>query len=1225
MTIIIEIHRPDKASNIQMPDFTNEELSEKYGHKQSLKYIDRLKHGRPCQAVTDLYNKNKKLTPQIKRNACISVHGYALYHIDDLIVSASSIAFIEMLGNDSQLLRTHIACAAIIQKNKNYNEENLKSLLYKVVTNTKGAAEEFLREVENALYEQWKDESDTFQCLQQNQLPVLLASLHGLPPPYIALKYAATSNNWLLFILTAQIFKYPVDKVQEMVSEFSCQNIREHLYYALALTITEPYDLNSVLSGELSLDKIKVGPNNCKLERESDLFVNICQCKNDPEKMLKISREVGNPVLALLATYLKPKSMTDVFCTWLATSIEKGKVPATLDEPWTPAKVLNILELAVQLGYIRTVERAFTIYFSENPLHIFSSFLVDTVEEKNFEDSILKVKSFKAACLNLPDKVSGRVIGFMNNRSWIANAAIKMASVALAYCFKSLYMQNKFLNILVESQISHHLSVPTPDYAQFLRLSNCLAHTDIKLDYIRLCIEDNRSQLSQHLILLIEKKDFQTAFQFASTCGLPLDSVHIANWTEKAKKVERQDKQFWNECQTALLRALVEPQIAADFFKSQADSITSPKERFVFLKYTLEWMSKVPTKDKNLLEESQVQLELYLSALEEDFDIQLLTEDISYIPLRYLTTDLENRSAQTKCLHSLNSEQHYKLESLIHKLLGVGDIMTVVSLQDIFKHRNQDYDLLVACMSLAEGIPIQQMPQMVKDILGNDLFYSTTMQKLPVSSPRCKKENLTIVNLEEQQQVLNALYALQAHQSCVTPMFRNIICGFKVASALGLDYKTVITHPEPLSLLHIDDDFEIACNVFTLAALTESEFTQYLAEQLTSVIHLGPVEPNNYVLWGCELDSQFSRLLQGINSLMLGNLLLSSVPNLDTKQPNTLREGVELLILSHTCFTKACNMEGISKILTMCGDIVNLLHDCCQWALMVHLITGIGRYTEMKYIFQILKDSHQFEFLLGKGLDKYTGLKSSLLDFVRNDKTQYMLVAVHFRMYSELAMMFSDEAKYLLGELVKGPEGSLVRSEANKQCLQAAMNKYADATNHYMQANKQKKGVMCIQQAELVALQLSLFNSIPPPQIVYCLINLTPDQVTALVMSFLSYDQACIVAAAYNLVIDWGAALYHHCIVQGQTSYLNAWCQHNNFTLTIVQDVARRFQNSKLANSNMEINMKWFLSAVSQVDIRYRICSQLGFKDLLETILSGPDLAYLKDTIFQKGIKNQEL
>uniref|UniRef100_A0A1B6CYX8 Spatacsin C-terminal domain-containing protein n=2 Tax=Clastoptera arizonana TaxID=38151 RepID=A0A1B6CYX8_9HEMI len=205
-------NRPDKASNIQMPDFTNEELSEKYGHKQSLKYIDRLKHGRPCQAVTDLYNKNKKLTPQIKRNACISVHGYALYHIDDLIVSASSIAFIEMLGNDSQLLRTHIACAAIIQKNKNYNEENLKSLLYKVVTNTKGAAEEFLREVENALYEQWKDESDTFQCLQQNQLPVLLASLHGLPPPYIALKYAATSNNWLLFILTAQIFKYPVDK-----------------------------------------------------------------------------------------------------------------------------------------------------------------------------------------------------------------------------------------------------------------------------------------------------------------------------------------------------------------------------------------------------------------------------------------------------------------------------------------------------------------------------------------------------------------------------------------------------------------------------------------------------------------------------------------------------------------------------------------------------------------------------------------------------------------------------------------------------------------------------------------------------------------------------------------------------------------------------------------------------------------------------------------------------
>lgn len=36
----------------------------------------------------------------------------------------------------------------------------------------------------------------------------------------------------------------------------------------------------------------------------------------------------------------------------------------------------------------------------------------------------------------------------------------------------------------------------------------------------------------------------------------------------------------------------------------------------------------------------------------------------------------------------------------------------------------------------------------------------------------------------------------------------------------------------------------------------------------------------------------------------------------------------------------------------------------------VRLVTGVGRFTEMNYVFQILKENDQFEFLLGKGLNK---------------------------------------------------------------------------------------------------------------------------------------------------------------------------------------------------------------------------------------------------------------
>jgi hypothetical protein len=54
----------------------------------------------------------------------------------------------------------------------------------------------------------------------------------------------------------------------------------------------------------------------------------------------------------------------------------------------------------------------------------------------------------------------------------------------------------------------------------------------------------------------------------------------------------------------------------------------------------------------------------------------------------------------------------------------------------------------------------------------------------------------------------------------------------------------------------------------------------------------------------------------------------------------------------------------VNKLLSV--DIIYVL------LIQVRLLTGVGRYTEMNYIFQILKDNEQFEFLLGKGLDKVT-------------------------------------------------------------------------------------------------------------------------------------------------------------------------------------------------------------------------------------------------------------
>lgn len=84
----------------------------------------------------------------------------------------------------------------------------------------------------------------------------------------------------------------------------------------------------------------------------------------------------------------------------------------------------------------------------------------------------------------------------------------------------------------------------------------------------------------------------------------------------------------------------------------------------------------------------------------------------------------------------------------------------------------------------------------------------------------------------------------------------------------------------------------------------------------------------------------------------------------------TLKIIVELLIRSHDCFTASCNMEGIASVLRKCQQLANSLQNLKHWSLLVRLITGVGRFTEMNYIFKIMKENDQFEFLLGRGLDK---------------------------------------------------------------------------------------------------------------------------------------------------------------------------------------------------------------------------------------------------------------
>ncbi|XP_076661193.1 spatacsin-like [Halictus rubicundus] len=291
----------------------------------------------------------------------------------------------------------------------------------------------------------------------------------------------------------------------------------------------------------------------------------------------------------------------------------------------------------------------------------------------------------------------------------------------------------------------------------------------------------------------------------------------------------------------------------------------------------------------------------------------------------------------------------------------------------------------------------------------------------------------------------------------------------------------------------------------------------------------------------------------------------------------------------------------------------------------------------MNYIFQILKENHQFECLLGKGLDKVPGLKIALLEFLKRSNPQnkdlFTLVALHFQLYHEMAVMWESEAKDIINTLVSyaakdhgklqnstQQEIKLTKTEYVQQQLQLAVSNFTYATQYYLREKTLNLANWCSNQAQLVGFQLSLFNTVSNNQQVICILNLKSEHIDKILCHTLNFSQALIVIHAYNFPVDWTNLIYNHCILNGETKYLKDFMTVEKLTASLVQDCARRYRLEKGITHTMTDNMKMLISELSDIECKYMLASQLGFKTLVQSMLNNPMIvAYLKDTVWKKG------
>lgn len=86
---------------------------------------------------------------------------------------------------------------------------------------------------------------------------------------------------------------------------------------------------------------------------------------------------------------------------------------------------------------------------------------------------------------------------------------------------------------------------------------------------------------------------------------------------------------------------------------------------------------------------------------------------------------------------------------------------------------------------------------------------------------------------------------------------------------------------------------------------------------------------------------------------------------------------VELTIRAHECFTAECDVHGIALVLRRTRLLITQeLQSERYFHLILRLLTGLGRYSEMTYCFDLFRECDRFELILSKRVTRVSFLLS---------------------------------------------------------------------------------------------------------------------------------------------------------------------------------------------------------------------------------------------------------
>ncbi|XP_041651089.1 spatacsin [Cheilinus undulatus] len=1260
----------------ELPHFSSPHLVNRFALVENLDFLYYLRHGRPSFAYATFLVQQLSSCSEVKillQQVRQQVYRLALQCFDVPSVASACVCFCELLGVCSLALRVDIRVMNTILQHWNQlntstaTEQRLHSLGVKLAEAEPEAAEELIGYLENAvthILEQKGIGRSSYEAAQEWALPVQFCQLHGLRLSSVYPAHCAADGQFIHYLLFVQFHSFPPQQVRSLAAQFG-PALQAHL----GLAFQDLQVFSQRKSG--APEEQQVGPLSTARPSESsehprELFQVLLQSQEEDTPcryLLQQALVQRCPTLAVLAACQQEAGLLQCLCVWVLTSVDDvtaeeatshlGEAPQ--HHEWTLHDLSIIWRTLLGRGHVRPLLRGFQLFQRDCPLVLVLKMFELCCDYRNFSEAKAKLLDFQRTLIAMRNGSPAPSGGLP--LQWVESQASVLLLTMLQRC-SSQYDLHRLLQLLAD--VDKLLKSNGPDFRKLSQLSQILQGSEVSVS----------PHLLQSSTPSVQQEEFQAAVdalqargrynqarQVALLAGLPVHRLLLSQLLQEvsSQQSKRQWRRldnrvgFWRKCHDQLKADSTDPESASQFFLSQAESRPSDsseapnelldvQERCLLLCLASHWLSQLqplPVDRLKGLEKklwvSRIRQHILTITMEKESVFNLppaitpemntygvLMKEFSFSNISGLNTDeclsldgLPGPLEEQNIDPALSGEERKVLVSLIGQLLDEGSIHEACRVCRYFSLHHPDMWVVLRCRGLASGESNPEAPEEASEALPKKgITSSASINSLSSFVVVPLPEDEVVVQLQKLvdkcrhgnnycKQVLS-LYQLSKELQCSFSQ----ICAEEPRSVL-----------EKLLLSEQPERFRKAQAFIRAQGLSADS----VAELVSSAVAQALLTSNQEL----QLERQVFRPSEGRDSLVQliklcedPNLVgLKLLENLNTVPLRDLNCIVELLIVAHDCFSLTCNMEGIVRVLQAARHLSHAhLAPGEHYGLLVRLLTGIGRYNEMTYIFDLLHQNHRFEMLLRKKMDTDRGqsssLKTALLDYIKRclpaDSEKHNMVALCFSMRREIGENHEMAARTQLKIIESQPWAV---TPDLKSSLVKVLGLLKDAAESFSKDSCVRQATRCVRTAKLVALQLHFLNNGLDLRV----INLRPAEMMNAIIALPRCYQVFVVSEAYSYSPDWAELLYQKVILKGDFVYLEELKRHRPLTSGLFEDIFKKLDG---APSNASANVKRLLTHCDDVYTRYRLAYQQKLFDVTKTLLQDAKTSsYLNDRL----------